>query len=154
MDSTQRTRSPHVKLQEFMDCYLETDYGKQLENFSQPKAVGSIREEAPDEALRYLGLMLLYALEERVEDISFTRRSAHQWVCEMRGEQFYVVPSAEAGVMSALFEEVKEMTGIDETKRKSQLMVGLKDSLLDLTITSSVTPSGEESIVIHLPPLA
>lgn len=154
MDSTQRTRSPHVKLQEFMDCYLETDYEKELENFSQPKVMGSIREEAPDEALRYLALVLLYALEERAEDISFIRKSAYQWLCAMTGERSYEVPPAEAEVMSAMLEEIKEMVGIDETKRKGELIVGLKNDQLDLTITSSVSHSGEENIVIHLPPLA
>ncbi len=154
MDSTQRTRSPHVKLQEFMDCYLETEYDKELKNFSQPKVMGSIREEAPDEALRYFALVLLYAMEERVEDISFTRKSAYRWLCSMTGEKTYEVPPAEAEVMSAMFEEIKEMVGIDETKRKGKLILGLKNDQLDLTITSSATPSGEESIVVHLPPLA
>jgi type II secretory ATPase GspE/PulE/Tfp pilus assembly ATPase PilB-like protein len=154
MDSTQRTRSPHVKLQEFLDCYLQSDFKEELEHFSEPHLTGSIREEIPDEALRYFALVLLYAIEERVQDISFVRKAPDSAVCRMIGDNFYEVPAPREEIISALFEEIEEMTGMDTTRRKGKLILGLKDSEIDLEILSTISNEKEEKILIHLPPFA
>jgi len=154
MDSTQRTRSPHVKLQEFLECHLQSDFRQELEHFSEPHLTGSIREEVPDEALRYFALVLLYAIEERVQEVSFVRKAPDAAVCRMVGDQYYDVPAPKEEIMAALFEEIEDMTGMSGTKRKGRLILGLQDSEIDLEITSSVTDEGEEKLLIHLPPLA
>lgn len=154
MDNTERTRSPHVKLDEFLDCFLQSDYKKELENFSEPHLTGSIREEMPDEALRYLALVLLYAIEERVKDISFIRKAPDAALCRMAGKEFYEIRMPKEELVTALFEEIEDMTGMDETKRKGRLVLGLKSDQIDLEITSTVSDAGEEKMVIHLPPLA
>lgn len=154
MSATERTRSPHVKLQEFVDCFLDTDHKKELETFSDPKLTKSIREEVPDEALRYLALTLLFAIDEKAKDISFVRKQPDVTLCRMAGEKFLDVPVPKEEVVTALFEEIEEMAGMDETKRTGKLVVGLKDGEIDLNISSTVTEAGEEKILIQLPQLA
>jgi hypothetical protein len=53
-----------------------------------------------------------------------------------------------------MFEEIKQMSGIDEKRKKGKLVVGLKNDQINLAITSSSVNSGGEKIVIHLPSLA
>ncbi len=154
MSDIERTRSPHVKLQEFIDCFLDTDHKKELETFSEPKLTGAMREEVPDEALRYLALLLLYSIDEKTKDISIVKKAPDAAVCRMAGDKFYEAPAPKEEVVSALVDEIEEMAGMDETKRNGTLVVGIRDSELDLKISSTVTDSGEEKILIQLPQLA
>jgi len=154
MVETDRTRSPHVKLQEFVECFLNTDHRRELENFSLPRLAGRGREKTPDEALRYLAILLLYGLSERAENISIVRKAPDAAVCRMSGEKLYDIPAPREEIISCLFDEIEEMAGMDETKRKGKLIVGLKNDEVDLGISSTLTDAGEEKIMIHLPAVA
>ncbi|UCD57038.1 MAG: hypothetical protein JSV16_14680 [Candidatus Hydrogenedentota bacterium] len=154
MSSMERTRSPHVKLQEFIDCFLESDYKKELEEFSSPHLMRPTRENVPDEALRYLAVVLLYAIAESAKDISIVRKKPGEAVCRMTGKKFYDIPTPKEEVMVALFEEIEEMASMDRTKRSGKLIIGLKSDEIDLNISSMVTDLGEDKILIQLPPSA
>ena len=154
MSDMERTRSPHVKLQEFIDCFLEADHKKELESFSEPKLTGSTREAVPDEALRYLALVLLYGIDEKGKDITFVRKKPDQSLCRMSADKFYEIPMPNEEVTVSLFNEIEEMAGMDETKRTGRLIVGLRNDEIDLHVSSTVTDAGEEKILIQLPQLA
>ncbi len=154
MTDIARTRSPHMKLQEFMDCFLDTDFKSRLESFSTPKLTGPTREEIPDEALRYLAIVLLYGLSERVENISFVRGEPDSAVCRMAGENLYDIPAPREEIMTSLFEQVEEMAGLEGSKRDGRLIIGLKNDEIDLRISSAVADGGGEKLIITLPAIA
>ncbi|GAB4336164.1 MAG: hypothetical protein Kow0099_08990 [Candidatus Abyssubacteria bacterium] len=151
----ERLRSPHVKLQEFLDCFLETDYRKELKRFDRPESLGAVREEdTADEALRYLALVLLYAIDEKAKDIVLATHQPHGSVVKMSGDRFYELPLVERKVLTTLFDEIEEMTGMNEDKRTGKLVVGLRDSEIDLNVTSKAEDSGERKILIQLPQIS
>jgi len=154
MSDMNRTRSPHVKLQEFADCFLGSDHQKALESFSAPHLTGPTREKPADEALRYLAILLLYGLNERVKDISLVRKAPDAGVCRMSGEKFYSIPMPKEEIVTCLFDEIEEMSGMDETKRTGKLVLGLKNDQVELAIHSTLTDKGEEKMMIHLPDIA
>jgi len=154
MTNTERTRSPHMKLQEFVECFLGTDHKKELETFSSPRLTGPIREEVADEALRYLAVLLLYGIDERAGDISIIRKRPDAAVCRMSGDRFYDVPAPREEIVVSLFDELEEMAGMGETKRVGKLIVGIGNDEIELNISSTVTDEGEEKIMIQLPRLA
>ena len=154
MNDMDRTRSPHVKLQEFVDCFLETDHKKELEDFSSPRMASPIREGLPDEALRYLAILLLYGLSEGAEDISLIRKEPDKALCRMAGDKFYDIPAPIEEVVVSLFDEIEEMTGMSATKPEGKLILGLKDGEIELKISSTLTDAGEGKILIRLPGLA
>jgi len=154
MSDMNRTRSPHVKLQEFVDCFLGADHQKALESFSSPHLTGPTQEKVADEALRYLASLLLYGLNERVKDISLVRKEPDAAICRMSGEKFYNIPTPKEEIVACLFDEIDEMAGMDETKRTGKLILGLKNDEIELNIQSTVTDAGEEKIIIHLPDIA
>ena len=117
MSDIKKTRSPHVKLQEFLDCFLDTDHEKELESFSSPHMTKPTQEKVPDEALRYLATLLLYGLNERVKDISLVRKEPDAGICRTSGEKFYSIPAPKEEILASLFDEIEEMSGMDETKR-------------------------------------
>jgi hypothetical protein len=154
MSDMNRTRSPHVKLQEFVDCFLGSDHEKELEHFSSPHLTGPTQEKVGEEALRYLATLLLYGLNERVKDISLVRKEPDAAVCRMSGEKFYSIPTPKEEIVVSLFNEIEEMSGMDATKRTGKLILGLKNDEIELNIQSTVTDKGEEKIIIHLPDIA
>ena len=154
MNNTTRTRSSHVKLQEFLECFLNTDHKKELETFSSPRLAGPTREEVADEALRYFAVLLLYGLSERVKDISIVRKEPDAAACRMTGEKFYDIPAPREEVVTSLFDAIEEMAGMDETKRVGKLIIGLNNDEIDLSISSTLADAGGEKIMIQLPALA
>jgi hypothetical protein len=62
-------RSYHLRLQEFCDCFMETDFRKELEKAS--KGVSGDPGGDPEElALKFLGLTLLDGANEEAKKIS------------------------------------------------------------------------------------
>jgi len=154
MNGMDRTRSPHVKLQEFVDCFLETNHKKELEDFSSPRLARPTREDLPGEALRYLAILLLYGLSEGAKDISLIRKEPDKALCRMSGDKFYDIPAPKEEVVVSLFDEIEEMAGISATKTDGKLILGLKDGEIELKISSTLTDAGEGKILIRLPGLA
>lgn len=154
MDNPERTRSPHVKLQEFVECFVGVDHRKELESFSIPSLTRSMRELVADEALRYLAIVLLYAIDEKGKDISFVRKAPDEAVCRMTGEKFYDIPAPKEEIVASLFSEIEEMAGMDETKRTGKLILGIGNDSIELSISSTVTDAAEEKILIQLPEFA
>jgi hypothetical protein len=154
MRNTERTRSPHAKLHEFIDCFLETDHKKELEGFSAPRLTGSMREAAADEALRFLAIVILYAIDEKCRDISLVRKAPDRTLCRMSGDRFYDIPAPKEEIITSLFSEIEEMAGMDGTKRTGRLVLGLRNDQIELNISSTVTDAGEKKIMIRLPSIA
>lgn len=154
MGETERTRSSHVKLQEFIDCFLEADHKKELEGFASPTLTGSIREAVPDEALRYLANVLLFGIDEKGTDISFIRKTPDASLCRMSGEKFHDIPVPKEEVVISLFDAIREMANLDNTKRTGKLILGLRNDQIELDISSTTTDAGEDKIMILLPRLA
>lgn len=154
MVQTDNIRSAHMKLQEFINCFLGTDHKKELENFSTPRLTGPTREEVADEALRFFAITLLYGIDEKVGDISFVRRTPDGGVCRMSGEKFYEFPLPKEEIVTCLFEEIEEMTGMDSTKHTGQIILGLQNDEFALRVSSGATDAGEQKMLIQLPQLA
>ena len=65
-------RNYHQRLQEFCDCFMETDFKKELEAAS--KGVSGDPSGDPDElGLKFLGITLLYGANEEAKRISLQR---------------------------------------------------------------------------------
>lgn len=65
-------RNYHQRLQEFCDCFMETDFKKELEAAS--KGASGDPSGDPDElALKFLGLAILYGANEDAKKITLQR---------------------------------------------------------------------------------
>lgn len=154
MDNPERTRSPHVKLQEFIDCFMDVDHRKELESFSTPSLTRSMREAPAEEALRYLAIVLLYAIDEKAKNVSFVRKAPDAALCRMAGEKFYHIPAPKEEIVVSLFSGIEEMAGMDETRRTGKLVLGIGNDSIELAVSSTVTDAGEEKVLVHLPEFA
>lgn len=84
-------RNYHQRLQEFCDCFMETDYRKDLEAAS--KGVSGDPGDDPDElALKFLGLTLLYGVNEDAKKISLHRSREGKILFSVEARGNYQLP--------------------------------------------------------------
>ncbi|HYB22037.1 MAG TPA: hypothetical protein VEH09_13965 [Thermodesulfobacteriota bacterium] len=135
-------RNFHLRLQEFCDCFMETDYKKELEAASK----GSSGDPSgdPDElALKFLGLTLLYGANEEARKISLQRSKEGKvsFAVEARGD--YQLPPPSAKVADRVISIARSITHIDKDKGKSPLSLGLRSDRMEIKLEFDRKGGGE-----------
>jgi len=62
-------RNDHLKLQEMCDCYLETNFLKQLKGMS-----GTESGDPEENAVKYLALAIMFTISEKAKKLSLKKR--------------------------------------------------------------------------------
>ena len=84
-------RNYHQRLQEFCDCFMETDFKKELEAAS--KGVSGDPSGDPDElALKFLGLVILYGANEDAKKITLQRSREGKSLFSVEARGNYQLP--------------------------------------------------------------
>ena len=135
-------RNFHLRLQEFCDCFMETDYKKELEAASK----GSSGDPSgdPDElALKFLGLTLLYGANEEARKISLQRSKEGKvsFAVEARGD--YQLPPPSTKVADRVISIARSITHIDKDKGKSPLSLGLRNDRMEINLEFNRKGGGE-----------
>ncbi|MCJ7782375.1 MAG: hypothetical protein MUP41_00455, partial [Desulfobacterales bacterium] len=89
-------RNYHQRLQEFCDCYMETDPKKELEKASKGIS-GDPGGDLDELALKFLGLGIFYGISEKAKNISIQRSKDGRvlFIIEARGQYQLPPPSRE-----------------------------------------------------------
>jgi hypothetical protein len=122
--------SPHVRLQQQVDCQLEVKPKDALaawEKNGWNEEPGTDADEAP---LKYVALVLLDAIEERAAKLTIDKDQGPT----VYAEQTYTLPKAPAHLIARGLEIVREIAGIGDPTGKGTLSLGVRSDSLDLTI--------------------
>jgi len=139
------SRSPHLKLQEMCDCYLETDFSKKLAAMKR-----SLKADVSEEAFKYLALALLEATTEQASELSFVTLDNLTTVTVEGSEKTIHLPAPPPNLLHAITTIIRDITHIDEGNGESALILGLKNGQLDLSVLIQ-KDSRRERIVIGFP---
>ena len=126
-------RNYHQRLQEFCDCFMETDYRKELEKAS--KGISGDPNADPEElALKVLGLGLLHGANEEAKKISLAKSKEGKvlFTVEARGQ--YKLPAPQAKVADHIFSIVRSITHIDADRGSQPLSLGLRNDRMEITL--------------------
>jgi len=126
-------RSYHLRLQEFCDCFMETDFRKELERAS--KGVSGDPGGDPEElALKFLGLALLYGANEEAKKISLQKSKEGKilFSVEARGNYQLLAPSAH--LAERVFSLARSMVHLDKDQGKIPFSLGLRNSSLEVDL--------------------
>ncbi len=117
----------HKKVQELCDCYSTTD---PLKEMSKIKA----DEDTLESALKWLALASLHGVNNNAKKISIKQGTdgTVSVTAEYRDTE---LPSPGPEVAANIIEAVREITHIEDEKGKSILVMGIKDSSLDLKVS-------------------
>ena len=144
-------RNYHQRLQEFCDCYMETDPKKELEKAS--KGVSGDPSGDPDElALKFLGLEIFYGVSEKAKKISIERSKDGRvrFGIEARGK--YKLPPPNPKVADRIISIARSITHADEDQGKVPVSLGLRSDRIELTFQFS-RKAEDETFSILFPEL-
>jgi hypothetical protein len=144
-------RNYHQRLQEFCDCFMETDPKKELEKAA--KGVSGDPSRDPDElALKFLGLGIFYGATEKAKRISLqkSKDGTVHFSIESRGN--YQLPPPSSDLTNRIINIARSITHIDSDQGSEPVSLGLRNDRMDITFTFDRKP-GEESFSILFPEL-
>jgi hypothetical protein len=125
------TESPHLRLQQQIDCQMEVMPRTALEQWERSgwkEEVGTDPDEAP---LKYLALVLLDAIEERAVRLSIEKDQG----VTVYGDKTYALPKAPSFVIARGLEILREITGLEQAPSgQGILSLGIRNDSLELII--------------------
>jgi hypothetical protein len=142
-------RSYHLRLQEFCDCFMETDFRKELEKAS--KGVSGDPGGDPEElALKFLGLTLLYGANEEAQKISLQKSKEGKVLFSVEARGNYQLPAPSGQLAERVFTLARSMVHLDRDQGQIPFSLGLKNSSLEINLAFDRT-GGAESLLITFP---
>jgi len=139
------SRTTHLKLLEMCDCYLETDFSKQLKAMVLSKST-----DVMEDGFKYLALALLQATTEKAKKLSFKKYNNSITVAVKAAGREIELPSPSRELMDAIITILRDIIHLEEDKGKSPLILGLKNGHLDLSIKVT-RDKKEERLTIKFP---
>ncbi len=147
----QDKRNYHQRLQEFLDCYLETDFRKELEETS--KGVSGDPGQDPDElALKFLGLTVLYGTNEDANKITLrrTKDGKTALAVEARGSYQLAPPSPE--LADRIISIARSITHIEADRGQEPLSLGVQNASIELFLHfDRKGKGGDETLTLVFP---
>ncbi|MEW6355440.1 MAG: hypothetical protein AB1696_03880 [Planctomycetota bacterium] len=135
------TRSLHARLQEYCDCYVESDLKAELERF-----VGGSRqpcdEDETEAALKVLALILLGGVERRTHRICVSEK-----LISLSGGENGLAATFSPEITTRLSQILGEIAGIGNGKDRGRISLGLRGDEILLTIERVLTDEKDELIV-------
>ncbi|HUL29913.1 MAG TPA: hypothetical protein VLZ03_05600 [Thermodesulfobacteriota bacterium] len=125
-------RNYHQRLQEFCDCYLETDPKRELERAAQGNS-GDPGGDLDELALKFLGLGIFYGAAEKAKKISLERTQEGKVLFSVESKGKYQLPPPSFEVAERIISIARSITHIDEAKGKEPVSFGLRNDRIDLT---------------------
>jgi len=144
MDTLSRT--PHLKLLEMCDCYLETDFPKQLTPMVSAKSTDFM-----EDGFKYLALAFLQATTEEAKKLSFMKRNNSITVTVKTADREIELPPPREH-MDAITSIIRNIIHLEEDKGESPLVLGLKNGQLNLSVKVKRAKE-EECLTIMFPEL-
>ena len=144
-------RNYHQRLQEFCDCYLETDPKTELEKASKGVS-GDPGGDLDELALKFLGLGIFYGASEKAKKISIQRLNDGKVLFTVDSRGQYQLPPPGPKVADRVISIARAITHIDGDQGKEPVSMGLRNDRMDITFQFD-RKDGGESLSIFFPEL-
>jgi len=135
-------RTLHMKVQEHCDCFAETDPLSEM--------AGLVKEhDTEDGALKWIALAILHGIDRNAEKISL-RRNAEGGVSVTAKYRKTELPTPPAQIGRKVFDVVKGITHIEGDKGNSAVVIGIRDSSVELEVKLD-RDGAQEEVVLKFP---
>jgi hypothetical protein len=140
-------RNYHQRLQEFCDCFMETDPKAELEKASKGVS-GDPGGDQDELAIKFLGLGILYGASEKAKKISIERSKDGKVLFSVDARGKYQLPPPNAELAERIISVARSITHIDEDKGKEPVSFGLRNDRMDITFQFDRKKTGETFSVL------
>jgi hypothetical protein len=142
-------RNYHQRLQEFCDCYMETDPKKELERAAKGIS-GDPGGDLDELALKFLGLGIFYGASEKAKKVSIQRSKDDKVLFTVEARGKYQLPPPSTQVADRVISIARSITHIDKDQGREPLSFGLKNDRMELTFQFD-RKNGADSLSILFP---
>jgi len=142
-------RNYHQRLQEFCDCYMETDPKKELEKAAKGIS-GDPSGDMDELALKFLGLGIFYGVSEKAKNISIHRSKDGNVLFTVEAKGKYQLPPPNDQAADRIISIARAITHIDKDQGGEPVSFGLRNDRIDLTFQFDRKKS-EETFSILFP---
>jgi hypothetical protein len=143
-------QSMQLRLQQYTDCFAETDPSIELREISRKGVEGDLTGDVTEVALKYLSLALLSAIEEGASDIVFSARGDLNGSCHLRGDRKIRLPSPPSGLTRQMIRILRDVSGLESDRGSSRLVWGLRNDQLELRLQAE-RDGPDETLNLTLP---
>ena len=144
-------RNYHLRLQEFCDCYLETDPKTELEKAAKGVS-GDPKGDLDEHALKFLGLSIFYGASEKAKSVSLRRSKEGKVSFKVEAKGTYQLPAPSTKVADHIISIARSITHIDGDQGKLPVSFGLRNDRMDITFQFD-RKADEETFSILFPEL-
>jgi hypothetical protein len=144
-------RNYHLRLQEFCDCYMETDPKKELEKAAKGVS-GDPGGDLDEHALKFLGLSIFYGASEKAKSVSLRRSKDGKVAFTVDAKGKYKLPAPGVKVTDHVISIARSITHIDADQGKLPVSLGLRNDRIEITFQFDRKPE-EEAFSIFFPEL-
>jgi len=135
-------RTLHMKVQEQCDCFATTDLLAEM--------AGLVKEQNSEEgALKWIALAVLHGIDRNAKKISL-RRTANGAISVTAKYRESELPRPPAPIGRKVFDVIKGITHIEGDKGKTPLVIGIRDSSVELEVKLGHDGDDEE-LVLNFP---
>jgi hypothetical protein len=135
-------RNYHQRLQEFCECYMETDPKKELEKASKGIS-GDPGRDLDELALKFLGLGIFYGVSEKAKKVILQRSKEGKVIFAVESRGQYQLSPPGVQVADRIISIARSITHIDEDRAKEPVSLGLRNDRIELTFQFDRTEKGE-----------
>jgi hypothetical protein len=140
-------RNYHQRLQEFCDCYLETDPKKELEKAAKGVS-GDPGGDLDELALKFLGLGIFYGAAEKAKEISLQRSKDGKVIFSIESRGKYQLPAPSLSVADRIISIARSLTHIEEDQGKEPVSLGLRNDRIEITFQFDRKAGGESFSIL------
>ena len=130
----QDTQSSHQQLQQYIDCYLETNPSTALKQQDDDGWQGDSQVDTDETCLKYIALVLLDALEHKAKKIVLEMGCPVLVACN---EEDYMLPAAPESMLARGLEIVRDICGMEGGRTGNILCLGIRNDSIELRIEKS-----------------
>lgn len=143
-------RSLHLKLQEYCDCYMETDPKNELVRLSRRGVSADVTGDPEEAALKFLGLTILYGLKENARKISLTRSKQGESQLNVEAAGKYKLLSPPRALTDKIFEVMRSITHLEAEQAREPLALGIRNDRLELGVEFDAA-GGSKTLTLAFP---
>lgn len=122
--------SPHLRLQQQIDCQLEVTPRPTLEAWERSGWKDEPGTDVDESPLKYMALVLLDAIEERAPRLSIDKDHG----VTVFAASTYTLPKAPPHIIARGLEILREITGLEGARGQGTLALGIRNDSLEIVI--------------------
>lgn len=126
--------SLHARLQEYNDCFAETDPKQELRRIASRGIAGETPQDMTELALKYLSLSILAGVDSGAGKVFYARNGEQNGSCVLAGPREDRLPTPPTGVTQEIMDILRRIAGLEQDKAYGTLACGIRQDPLEMDV--------------------